>query len=205
MTSAILLHTKLPLLHIREDRSQLQLDGAGAGLGQTGRNQRLTVWTDVGGVGRNALIELVWRSDAIGTPKGCGYGRGRGTAKRVEADAGKLIDSIAAAHDGVAKEMVVEASTGEDAGVGIRSQLVRTVETSKLDTSLLAGGGIDDVGIKAVIVVVLFHGRAIELISQTEIEGEFGGDSVVVLQIAGKVIQVVVKDGVGGADACGCG
>lgn len=122
---------------------------------------------------RNALIELVGRSDTIGALKGCIYGCGRSIAERVEADAGKLVDSIAAAHDSVAEETIVEADAGENAGVDIRREAVRSpVEPGKLDSALFAGRGIDDVGIEAVVVVVFFRRRTIELIAQAEVEGE---------------------------------
>ena len=62
--------------------------------------------------------------------------------------------------------MVVQAGTGEDPGVDVRRQAVRsTVEPGKLNSPPLAGVRIDDVGIEAVVVVVLFRGWTVELIT----------------------------------------
>src|SRR5277367_2971937 len=207
VVTEILLDAELPLLEIRKCCVLRQLGGTEGGFGETGGNQRLTVGACVGAVGGNALIQLEgWGYAGVGALEGCTDGRGRGESGGAVADAWELIDSVAATDDGVAEHVVVEAGARQDACVDIGNEAVgRAVEPCELNSTLFAGGGVDDVRVEGVHIAVLLGEGSVELIPQTEIESQFCRDSVIVLGVASEVVEVFVEDGIGGADTSACG
>jgi hypothetical protein len=100
--------------------------------------------------------------------------------------------------------MIVEAEARQNAGVHIRDQAVRSaVIARELNAALPLRCRIDDVRVEGVHVVVDLRERAIELVAQTEVDRQLGGEPVVVLDIAGEVVQILVEDRVGGVDGRG--